>query len=690
MGYRIAVDTGGTFTDLGMVNEETGELVVTKVPSTPDDPGRAVLTGVRELMETYQITPERITFLLHGTTVATNALLERKGARIGLITTAGFRDILQIGRQVRPRLYDHRARKPAPLVPRHLCFEVRERMLPSGAVHTPLNQVDVQEVAARLREEGVEAVAICLLHSYANPEHELRIRDAVAQACPDAFISLSVDVLPEFREYERMSTIAVNAYVMPRVNRYVANLARQIADSGVGSDLYIMQSNGGVITAHEAQHVSARTVLSGPAGGALAGTALADQGDWPNLITVDMGGTSLDICLIHDRKPRYTTESEIGGCPLKLPMIEIHTIGAGGGSLAWIDSGGAMRVGPHSAGAIPGPACYRKGGTEPTVTDANVVLGRINPRTILGGRMCLDAEAARRVIQEKVAAPLGLSVETAAEGVISVVNANMVRGIRVVSVEKGYDPRDFALVAFGGAGPVHAVEMARELGMRTVIVPPRPGITSAVGMLRANVRHDYVRTYLTNVREADVDDLTRVISEMIGQATEQLTREGFAKDRMVFELSADLRYAAQAYELNVPIAWTGLDQATLEGAVETFHEAHQRSYGYCRRHDVVELVNIRVVALGRLPAVAGSCVAPVPEGDAFLGKRPIYLDGEWLEAVIYRREGLEVGTTIAGPAVIEQLDATTVLFAGQRAAVDRHGNLVVRLDVVEKGGAENG
>ncbi len=690
MGYRIAVDTGGTFTDLGMVNEETGELVVTKVPSTPDDPGRAVLAGIRQLMDTNGITPQEIAFLLHGTTVATNALLERKGAKIGLITTAGFKDILQIGRQVRPRLYDHRARKPAPLVPRHLCFEVRERMLPSGVVHTPLSEADVEEAAVRLKEEQVEAVAICLLHSYANPEHELRIRQVVSEVCPDAFISLSADVLPEFREYERMSTIAINAYVMPKVNRYVANLAKQIAETGVGSDLYVMQSNGGVITAHEAQHVSARTVLSGPAGGALAGITLANQGDWPNLITVDMGGTSLDICLIHDRKPRYTTESEIGGCPLKLPMIEIHTIGAGGGSIAWIDSGGALRVGPHSAGAVPGPACYRKDGTEPTVTDANVVLGRINPQCILGGQMDLDAEAARRVIEDRVARPLGLTVEKAAEGIISVVNANMVRGIRVVSVEKGYDPRDFALVAFGGAGPVHAVEMALELGMRTVIAPPRPGITSAIGMLRANVRHDYVGTHLTNTGKADVGLLNRVVLEMSTQATEQLTKEGFGKDRMLFELSADLRYAGQAYELNVPVANSRFDKTALGSAVEEFHNVHQRSYGYCRRQDVVELVNIRLVAWGRLPGIAGSYSAPPAEEDPLLGKRSVFLNAKWLEADIYRRECMEAGATLTGPAVIEQLDATTLVFPGQKAVLDSHGNLVIGLDTVGNGEAKDG
>lgn len=689
MGYRIAVDTGGTFTDLGMINEETGELVVTKVPSTPDDPGRAVLSGVQQLMDNYQITPRDITFLLHGTTVATNALLERKGAKIGLITTAGFRDILHIGRQVRPRLYDHKARKPAPLVPRQLRFEVRERMLPGGKIHTPLNEDDVYQVAAGLKEENVEAVAICLLHSYANPEHELRVKEIVSKVCPGAFISLSVDVLPEFREYERMSTIAVNAYVMPKVNRYVANLARQLRELGIGSDLYIMQSNGGVITSQEAQHVSARTVLSGPAGGALAGIALASQSAWPNLITVDMGGTSLDICLIHDRNPRFTTESEIGGCPLKLPMIEIHTIGAGGGSIAWIDSGGALRVGPHSAGAVPGPVCYMKGGIEPTVTDANVVLGRINPEYILGGQMDLDVVASRRVIEEKIAGPLGLTVEQAAEGIISVVNANMVRGIRVVSVEKGYDPRDFALVAFGGAGAVHAVEMANELGMTTVIVPPRPGITSAIGMLYADVRHDYVRTYLTDTREADTGELNRLVSEMTEQASEQLVKEGFQPDGMAFHLSADLRYARQAYELNVPLAQAHISEDILAGAVEQFHNLHQQGYGYCRRKDVVELVNIRLVAWGKLPQVAGAHSMQDSGQESRLGTRPVYVNGKWQEAGIYRRQYLNTGATLLGPAVIEQLDATTMVFPGQKVVVDSLGNLVISLDSGEKGAVKS-
>jgi len=678
--YLIAADTGGTFTDLCMLKETTGELLALKVPSTPDEPGDAVLKGVQSLLERYNVAPKDIMFLLHGTTVATNALLERKGAKIGLVTTAGFKDILHIGRQARPSLYDHRSRKEPSLVPRYLCLEVQERVLHDGTVHVPLNEDDVYEVAERLKDEKVDAVAICLLHSYANAKHEQRIKEVISEVCPDVFISLSADVLPEFREYERMSTVAVNAYVMPRVNRYVANLARRIQEMGIGSDLYIMQSNGGVITSQQAQNVSARTVLSGPAGGALAGIALADQGKWKNVITVDMGGTSLDICLIHGGDPRYTTESEIGGCPIKLPMIEINTIGAGGGSIAWIDSGGALRVGPHSAGAIPGPVCYSKGGDEPTLTDANMVLGRINPASILGGKMKVDAKAARQAIKNTIADPLGLTVEEAAEGIISVVNANMIRGIRVVSVEKGYDPRDFALMAFGGAGGIHAVEMAHELGMKTVIVPPHPGIASAIGMLHADVRHDYVRTYLRNTSEIDIEKLNKLVQEMIEHATEQLLGEGFSPEQMVFRMSGDLRYARQAYELNIPFDSTVMDAVVLDEAVKKFHNEHQHMYGYKRPEDIVELVNIRVVAWGRLPDVSQTHFTSVAGSESIPAKRSVFLNGEWVETNIYLRKNLCTGAGITGPAVIEQMDATTLVFPRQQVIVDDFGNLVVSIN----------
>ena len=499
--YRLGVDTGGTFTDLCVFEETSGDVKITKVPSTPANPALAVINGIRKLIEREGILPEELCFLIHGTTVATNALLEHKGARTALLTTEGFEDVLHIGRQNRPKLYDFRASRPAPVVPRHLRFGVPERVLHTGEVFRVLDEAKVREIVEEIREQGIRSIAVSLIHSYANPIHERKIESIVSEIFPEAHVTVSAEVLPEFREYERTSTVCINAYVMPKVNDYVADLERQMKDMGIASDLYIMQSNGGVITARTARRMSARTVLSGPAGGALTGVFLSRAIERPNVITIDMGGTSSDICLIEGGTPRLTTESEIGGYPIKLPMIDINTIGAGGGSVARIDAGGALQVGPESAGADPGPVCYGRGGTEPTVTDANLVLGRLNPAGLLGGEMPLQLDKAIEVLEEKIARPLGLDVYRAAEGIISVVNANMIRGIRRVSVERGYDPREFVLVPFGGAGPMHGVELAQALNMKEIAVPAHPGISSAVGMLSADVRHDYVQDPHLRLRE---------------------------------------------------------------------------------------------------------------------------------------------------------------------------------------------
>jgi len=676
---RLGVDTGGTFTDLCLFEETSGEVMVTKVASTPGNPARAVADGIQRLIKKAGILPEELSFLIHGTTVATNALLEHKGARTALLTTEGFEDVLHIGRQNRPRLYDFRAARPAPVVPRNLRFGVPERVLHTGEVFRALDEAKAREIVEEIREQGIRSIAVSLIHSYVNPIHEKKIESILSETLPEAHVTVSAEVLPEFREYERTSTVCINAYVMPKVNEYVADLERQVGEMGIASDLYIMQSNGGVITARTARRMSARTVLSGPAGGALTGVFTSRAIERPNVITIDMGGTSSDICLIEGGSPGLTTESEIGGYPIKLPMIDINTIGAGGGSVAHIDAGGALRVGPESAGADPGPVCYGRGGTEPTVTDANLVLGRLNPAGLLGGEMPLQRDKAIEALEEKIARPLGLDVYQAAEGIISVVNANMIRGIRRVSVERGYDPREFVLVPFGGAGPMHGVELAQALNMKEIAVPAHPGISSAVGMLSADVRHDYVRTHISVSENANANQIQSIFEDMEAQGKEQLGREGFHGPSVVLSRSADMRYIRQSYELSVPVqggALTGQDLATI---AEAFHNLHKKAYGYARKTEAAEFVNLRVVALGKLPefrvkqktSKTGKDPEPIHIRDVTFGGRP-------LKTPVYSRDSLSDGVEIQGPAIVEQMDSTIALLPDYKAVSDRFGNLLIR------------
>lgn len=682
-GVRIAVDTGGTFTDLCLFDDRAGTMEIAKVPSTPSDPAEAVIAGVRQLMGRLGLRPGEVRFFLHGTTVATNALLEGRGAPTALLTTEGFEDVLLIGRQSRPRLYDFWARRPEPLVPRRRCYGVPERVLYTGEVRKALDEARVTAILEEIRRLGIPSIAVCLLHAYANPVHERRIAELIASIYPEAYTTVSSDILPEYREYERMSTVCINASVMPKVSAYVGHLERMLKDLGIASELYIMQSNGGVITAEAARRASARTVLSGPAGGALTGAFLSNALAAPRVITIDIGGTSSDICLI-DGRPGITTEAEIEGYPIRLPMIDINTIGAGGGSIAWIDSGGALRVGPRSAGADPGPACYGKGGTEPTVTDAHALLGRLNPAGLLGGGMPLDLDRARAAIGEKIARPLGLDLRRAAEGILTVVNANMIRGIRRVSVERGHDPRDFDLIPFGGAGPLHGADLAQALRIRRVIVPAFPGIASAFGMLSADVRHDYVRTRIAAADALDPAEVEAAFAEMEALARRQLAQEGFRGEAAALARSADLRYLGQSYELGLPVPAGPFTPAALVQLVSDFHQCHARAYGHAREGEKVEFVNWRVVALGRLPHAefrrrAPSAVGRPPEP---LGRREVVFDGRGYATPVYDRQGIAPGGSLAGPAVIEQLDATTIVPPGFRASAVEGGHLIIECEEV--------
>lgn len=687
MSYRLGVDVGGTFTDVALLNAETGELSITKVPSTPDNPSQGVLSGIKDICKQESIQPANIINLIHGTTVATNTTLEYKGAKTALITTEGFRDLLHIGRQIRPSLYDFGARRPEPLIPRNLRFEVNERVYSDGQVLKKLDKKNVMEVISKLKKLEVESIAVCLLHSYINPEHEKELKQIILENLPDISITISSDILPEFREYERMSTTVINAYVMPSIERYLSDLRNEIKEMGISSDLYIMQSNGGIIPAETAMEKSASTILSGPAGGVLGGQLIANLVNCKNAITVDMGGTSFDMCLLYEGTPRYTTESEIGGHPIKLPMIDIETIGSGGGSIAWIDKGKALRVGPQSAGADPGPVCYDKGGTKPTVTDANLILGRIGPDSPLIGEMNIDK--AVEIIKREIADPLDLTVEEAAKGIIDVANANMVRGIRGVSVEKGFDPREFSLVAFGGAGPLHAADLARELSINEVIIPINPGISSAIGMLTADIRHDYVRTYLREISKVRESNLNSLYMEMEKEARAELSSEGVSEENMVIRRSADLRYQGQSYELNVEVPSKDLDAKEILELRQKLHKEHERAYGYSIEEEEVEFVNARITSLGKLPTPEFKREKPKVRSleNALKGTREVLFNNEFLETKILDRNAIPTNSKIQGPVIIEQLDSTTVVLPGQTAYVDEYKNILIRDQKEESDGS---
>lgn len=681
MSYRIGIDTGGTFTDVSLIEEKTGKSYITKVPSTPSNPSLAVLNGMKQIVEETNINLSDLSFFIHGTTVATNALLEQKGAKTALLTTNGFKDVLQIGRQTRPKLYDFRARKSEPLVPRNLRLELDERIDAQGNILKEVNKDEVILLSEFLKRNQIESLAICFINSYVNPIHEYKVKQVLEELVPNISITLSCEVLPEFKEYERTSTTVTNAYVLPKMKFYLNYLKNKLKDMEIRSNLYIMQSNGGVISANTAINMPVRTMLSGPAGGVLAGTIVAKNTSNKNLITIDMGGTSLDTALIENEVPQYTTISEIEGRPIKVPMVEMHTIGSGGGSIAWIDAGGALRVGPQSAGADPGPVCYGKGGKEPTVSDANVILGRLNPNSILGGKMKMDVEAARKVMKQKIADPLGITVEQAAEGVLKVINANMVRGIRVISIEKGHDPRDFSLMAFGGAGPLHAVDIANELGCKKVIIPPSPGIACAIGMLMADVRHDYVKTYSTTLSDISLDSVNNILEELTEQAVEELEKEGFSKNNMELQASLDLRYVRQAYEINIPISDNlVLTEESLKLAVKMFHENHEKIYGFNREAEELELVNIRLIGLGKIKELTKETAETDMEKSIKpISKRQVYFNDTFVNTPIFNRNNLNSEVTIKGPAVIEQLDSTIIIYPNQEATTDNMGNLVVNL-----------
>ena len=676
--YIMGVDVGGTFTDLVIIDQDSGNVSITKVPSTPRELVNAVVTAV----ERSGVEPGQIAAFVHGTTLGTNTVIERKGAEVGLITTKGFKDILEIQRGDRQHHYDLQWDKPKPLVPRYLRRDVRERVDYRGHVLTPLDEESVRTVAQFMKTESVEAIAICLLFSFMYPNHEQRVAEIVREIYPEAPLSISSQVMPEFREYERTSTAVVDAYIKPKMSQYLTELEERIAALGVQCTVSIMQSNGGISTVEDCRERPVNTLLSGPAGGVVAGRFFGELAGFESVITLDMGGTSCDVSLIYKGRPLHSTEGEIEwGVPVKVPTLDVLTIGAGGGSIAWMDRGGLLKVGPQSAGADPGPVCYGAGGTEPTVTDANVTLGRVNPEYLLGGAMLLDAEAAHRVIQDKVARPLNMGLEQAAQGILDIANANMIHLFRQISVERGYDPRDFALVAIGGAGPVHAGVLAEELGMPFIIVPPYPGVLSAMGLILGDIHYDLVQSYVRPASLIEVDIVRDMFARMEGQGRHYLIRAGYQGEVRI-QHAVDMRYARQNYEIQVAVKPDFFADGDLSHLVHAFEEEYSKLYGYYVADEPFEIVSLRVSVIGQLPKPTAQ--AP-PDGhrtvaEAVKAERPVYFReaGGKVVVPILDRERLPLGVALPAPCVIEEIESTVVIHSGQEASVDRYGNILIR------------
>jgi N-methylhydantoinase A len=682
---RIGIDVGGTFTDATLFDAETGRLFSAKAFTTPADRSQGVIDAIRAVLAEANVASSQVREVVHGSTTGTNALIERTGAKTGLLVTAGFRDVLEIGRVMRPAegLYDMMVDRPPPLVPRHLCVEARERIGPRGEVLLALDDASVEQAAVVFARHGVAAVAICFLFSFLNPEHERRAAALLARRLPGVAISVSHLISPEYREYERASTTVMNGYLTPVMSAYLDRLQPRLDEVAPGAKLFIIQANGGATTVANARSRAVATVNSGPAGGVMAAAWYGRAHGRDRIVSVDMGGTSFDIGLVENGVSQLTTEGNFQGLPVKLPIIDLHIIGAGGGSVAWIDAGGALNVGPRSAGAEPGPACYGRGGSEATVTDANLVLGRLDPKLFHGGRTALDVAAARAAVG-RIAESLKLTIEEAALGIVKVVNANMVKGIATVTVQRGIDVREFSLLSFGGAGGVHAVDLGDALDMAEVIVPPLPGVFSAVGLLAADVRHDYVTALGGVVTTAAVpDQIEHAFRAMESEVRAALAAEGFADEAVHLIRSADLKVVGQTYELTVSLpqagAVTSEGIAALEGA---FGRLYRERYAFFFEGEAIELVNLRLAAAGvsapvRLATFAAQSDDATP---ALIGRRPVYFEKRGFVATdVFARDKLRPGMIVRGPAVVEEATSVTLIPPGIVANVAADLGLFVTL-----------
>ena len=681
--YSVAVDVGGTFTDVVLCNLDTNQQSVFKTPSTPYDPSAGFLTGLRQILEVNGVKPAQVKHIFHGTTIATNAILENKGSRVGVLVPEGFKYVLEIGRHGTPRVVNPNSwiKPERPVRPRDI-EEIPERVSSDGEILIPLDETAVRRAARRFRDEGILSIAVSFLHSYANRDHESRARVLILEEFPNAQVSLSSEVLAVFREYERTITTVLNAYVMPRVSTYLGNLEQALEGEKVDSTVSIMKSNGGIVGSSVAVRQPVHTALSGPAAGVMATLQIAESTGVLNCISFDMGGTSTDVSLIKERHPTTNLGGNLGDWPIQLPMLDIVTIGCGGGSIAAVSASGGLSVGPASAGAVPGPVCYGKGGEAPTVTDANLVLGRINTQ-IAGGILSLDGRAAAEAIQQNIASPLGLDQNAAANGILKIANNTMVGAIRNISVERGHDPKDFALVAYGGAGPMHAIDVAALLGINRVVVPLNPGIASAFGLLAAEFKNDYARTFLQQAPGYDLDGIELVYSELEAEGRAWLNEEGVPRRVHAMSRSADLRYAHQGSEVTVPLSGKQATGESMDALIQEFHAQHQQLYGFSLDQPV-EIVTLRVTVSGDVGSVA------LPRWDgvsysaekAILDRRQVYFDqgNGFVPCNIYSRDQLSLGASISGPAILEGMDSTVVINPGWTSLVDDCGNCIIRPD----------
>lgn len=676
----IGVDVGGTFTDIAVNLGDGSNLLLHKLPSAADAPERAIIDGLRAVLAAHSLDADKIERLAHGTTVGTNALIQRRCGRVALVTSAGFRDLLEIARQTRPTVYDMHKDHPDPLVPRELRIEVPQRRLADGSVYVPLDEAAVVEAAQRLIEQNVDSVVVCFLHSYAFPEDEERaaaiLRDRLP---PGVSVLTSASVYPEFREYERFSTAVLNAALINVVGSYLDRLSRDAVRMGVSSEIKISQSSGGLMSVRMAKEYPVRASLSGPAAGVQGALHRASRAGIKNIITLDVGGTSADVALLLDGMPVEVNARELAGFPVRIPCLDVNAVGAGGGSIAWIDKDGLLKVGPQSAGAAPGPVCYDLGGLQPTVTDANVMLGRLNGDALLDGRMPIRSELSARAIAA-LASELGVAPDAAALGIIEIACATMVKAIRSISVERGYTPGDFALFVYGGAGALHAVNVARELGMTRIVIPPSPGILCAEGAMNAPLSIEFVATTLSALSPQTLAKFHQSRADLESQVRDWFRSERVPESQQRTIWTVGARYFGQNYELTLPVNVEEPDAVLLESIERSFHDAHERNYGFFSKSEPIQIVNLSVKALGdvELPELPSLPRSPAARPDGY--RRTMYQFGDWRQTPIYRRQHLVDGQTIVGPAIVEQMDTTVLIFPGDECTVDRWGNIIIQLE----------
>ena len=679
--YRIGIDVGGTFTDVTLLNSETGRYYTYKLSSTLQDQSLAIANGTKETLELYGVPVSEIEYFGHGTTVATNMIIERKGAKTALITTKGFRDLLEIGRQTRPSLYNIMEDKPETLVKRSLRKEISERVTAKGDILRDVDRDEVRAVLKELKEQGVESIAVCFLFSFLNSRNEKIVEECIKEVWPEAYYSVSSTILPEFREFERLSTTVINSYLGPRMKMYIHNLRQRIKEVGVTVEPYITQSNGGVMSISSTIQTPVQTALSGPSAGVMGAVYIAEAAGFKDIITYEMGGTITDVSLVKDGIAEYTTKRKVCGLPSGVPMIDVHAVGAGGGSIAQIDNAGALKVGPESAGANPGPAAYGLGNENPVVTDANLVLGRINPHYVLGGRLKIDAELSKKAVKAKIADPMGIGTEEAALGIVKVVNSNMARAIRVITVEKGHNPSDFTLVAYGGAGPLHAVHLAQEMGIRTVLIPPAPGALCALGLLTADIKKSYVRTAIASYDEMTPEQINAVMSSLRDEGSAWLDSEKVPSERRKFHGIAEMRYVGQNYELQVEIPTENITVSDIEKMKQDFFVAHEKNYGYYNPNAPVQFVNFRCEATGivKKPNLAELETTLDDPSKAEIGRRVVHFEESGaVDCPVYDRAKFGRAERVNGPCIIEQMDSTTVVPPNTWFSIDKFGNLIIR------------